>query len=99
MPDRELLSHNLRTPLTTIRLVLDLCLRRGETLPPEALKEFLLSAIEQTRKLEVAIRDAERDAMSLMAHEEDDVIVLHEESAALIRVIGSKAAARQAPKT
>ena len=90
MPDPEVLSHNLRTPLTTIRLVIDLCLRRGEALAPEARKEFLLSAMEQTRKLEVAIRDVERDAIAALGHEEDDVIVLHEESTEPIRVRGPK---------
>ena len=95
MADRELLSHNLRTPLTTIRLVLDLCIRRGEALTPEALKEFLVSAMEQTHKLELAIIEAEDEALELEAHEEGDVIVLHEESTELIRVLGAKARLNQ----
>ncbi len=94
MPDHERLSHDLRTPLTTIRLVIDLCLRRGESLSPEALEGFLLCAMEQTKRLELAILDTEREAMKLLPHEEDNVIVLHEESAEPIRVIGSKALRR-----
>lgn len=84
MPSRELLSHNLRTPLTSIRLVIDLCLRRADTLDPEALREFLLRALQQTKKLEVAILEAERDAIDSLLHDEDDVIVLHEEPAARV---------------
>lgn len=80
MPSRELLSHNLRTPLTSIRLVIDLCLRRADNLDPEALRDFLRAALEQTKKLEVAILEAERDAISSLLDDEDDVIVLHEES-------------------
>lgn len=90
MSDGARISHNLRTPLTAIRLIIDLCLRRGETLPPDLLKEFLSCALEQTKKLELAILETERDALSALLHEEDDVIVLHEESPLPIRVAGRK---------
>lgn len=99
MKTREELSHNLRTPLTSIRLVLELCIRRSKDLSPEAALEFLSTALEQTKRLESAVIDAEQHAMEEPIEEESNVIVLYEESEESeepIRVLGAKAAQRTA---
>lgn len=79
MTDREQLSHSLRTPLTTIRLVVDVLIRKGEALSAEARRDLLLSALEQSKKLEQAIADVELADTESVAEEESNVIVLHEE--------------------
>src|SRR5687767_13925717 len=81
MDKAERWSHILRTPLTSVRLVVDLCLRKGDELPRATVAAYLEIAMEQIKKLELAIVEVERDTVREAADEEYDVIVLHEEVA------------------
>ena len=97
MSRKAQLSHSLRTPLTSIRLVVELLARKGDELSAEMRRDFLLTAIEQTKKLEIAILEAEHREMGVLAEDEADVIVLHEESAEPETLTIRGAALRSAP--
>ena len=48
-------SHEFKTPLTSIRGAVELIQEHGETMPPEFARRFLANAIEDTRRLETLL--------------------------------------------